>query len=84
MAGRFDGERIALEELHRFPNPGVRVVDGLHWDVLRLWEEIQIGLRKAAADKPVSAAVDTWGVDFALLDQSGGSVPKLTQRLKQG
>ncbi len=71
MAGRFDGERLALEELHRFPNPGVRVLDGLHWDVLRLWEEIQAGLRKAAEEQPVSAAVDTWGVDFALLDHSG-------------
>ncbi|MEZ5362597.1 MAG: rhamnulokinase family protein [Bryobacterales bacterium] len=74
MAGHFDGERIALEELHRFPNPGVRVVDGLHWDVLRLWEEIQVGLRHAAPQRPVSAAVDTWGVDFALLDRLGGLV----------
>ena len=74
MAGRFDGDRIALEELHRFPNPGVRVMDGLHWDVLRLWEEIQTGLRKAAPDKPVSAGVDAWGVDFALLDRSGALV----------
>ena len=74
MAGRLDGERLALEELHRFPNPGVRVLDGLHWDVLRLWEEIQTGLRKAAAEKPVSAGVDTWGVDFALLDRSGALV----------
>ena len=74
MAGRFDGERIELEELHRFPNPGVRVLDGLHWDVLRLWEEIQTGLRKAAPEKPVSAGVDTWGVDFALIDRSGALV----------
>lgn len=74
MAGRFDGERLALEELHRFPNPGVRVLDGLHWDVLRLWEEIQIGLRKAAGDDPVSAGVDTWGVDFALIDRTGALV----------
>jgi rhamnulokinase len=74
MAGRFDGERVELEELHRFPNPGVRVLDGLHWDVLRLWEEIQTGLRKAAPEKPVSAGVDTWGVDFALLDRAGALV----------
>jgi rhamnulokinase len=74
MAGRFDGQRIALEELHRFPNPAVRVMDGLHWDVLRLWEEIQTGLRKAAPEKPLSAGVDAWGVDFALLDRSGALV----------
>ena len=74
MAGRFDGDRIQLAELHRFPNPGVRVLDGLHWDVLRLWEEIQIGLRKAAPEKPVSIGVDTWGVDFALIDRAGGLV----------
>ena len=38
VLGRFDGETIALEELHRFPNGGVRVLDSLHWDVLRLVE----------------------------------------------
>ena len=47
MLGRFDGERIDLEEIHRFPNDPVQVGDTLHWDVLRLFHEIKQGLIKA-------------------------------------
>src|SRR5215468_1687766 len=43
MAGLWDGERIRLEELHRFPNGGVEIGGTLRWDVLRLWSEIQHG-----------------------------------------
>lgn len=71
MAGRFDGERLRLEELRRFPNPGVDVLGSLHWDVLRLFDEMKAGCAAAAGDKPVSLGVDTWGVDFALLDRDG-------------
>ncbi len=71
MLGSFDGERLSLEEAHRFPNPGIRVLGSLHWDVLRLFDEMKDGLRKAAARKPVSIGVDTWGVDYALLDRAG-------------
>ncbi len=77
VVGRFDGERLRLEEAHRFPNAPVRVptVNGetLHWDVLRLWNDIQEGLRKAASQHSSALSgigVDTWGVDFALLDES--------------
>jgi rhamnulokinase len=71
MLGCFDGERLSLEEVHRFPNPGIRILGSLHWDVLRLFEEMKDGLRQAASRKPVSLGVDTWGVDFALLDRTG-------------
>lgn len=74
VLGSFDGERLALEELHRFPNPAVEVLGHLHWDALRLFSEMKEGLRKAAAHKPVSLGVDTWGVDFALLDRGGSLV----------
>lgn len=74
MAAAFDGERIALDELHRFPNHGVRTPDGLHWDVLRLFEEIQAGARLAGERRPASLGVDAWGVDFALLDRTGALV----------
>jgi rhamnulokinase len=70
LAGLFDGERIVLEPLHRFPNGPVEVAGTLHWDVLRLWQEIQSGLRAAAkrfGNDIASVGVDTWGVDFALL-----------------
>ncbi len=70
IAGVFDGARLELVEVHRFPNRPVQVGAHLHWDVLALWAEIQAGLRKAAArfDEIASVGVDTWGVDFALLD----------------
>src|SRR5512133_2523436 len=64
VVGSMDGERIALEEVHRFPNTPVRVGRTLHWDALRLWADIEAGLRKAgAAGALASVAVDSWGVD---------------------
>ncbi len=71
MLGRFDGEKIAIEELHRFRNPGIEVLGSLHWDVLGLLHDIQQGMRAAAAARPVSLGVDTWGVDFALIGRDG-------------
>ncbi len=70
MLARFDDKHLTLEEAHRFPNGPVRVNDHLHWDVLRLFEEIKTGLAKAAKVAPLgSLGLDTWGVDFALLDR---------------
>lgn len=74
MLGRFDGERIAVEELHRFRNPGINVLGSLHWDVLGLVHDIQQGMMAAAAARPVSLGVDTWGVDFALVGRDGALV----------
>ena len=74
MLGRWDGRRFQLEEMHRFPNGGVNVLGTLHWDALRLWSEIQAGLARYAAQvaQPLSGVgVDTWGVDFGLLDRAG-------------
>jgi rhamnulokinase len=71
--GRFDGERLSVHEVHRFPNVPVRVGGVLHWDVLRLYDDILEGLT-AAADEEAdieSVGIDTWGVDFALLDRRG-------------
>lgn len=69
VLGHFDGARLRLEELHRFPNGGVRVLDNLHWDVLRLWNEIKMTLSICAqrGASPSGIGIDTWGVDFALL-----------------
>lgn len=74
MLGRFDGETIALREAHRFDSRPVRLPDGLHTDALRILSEIQLGLAAAArqADGELAGvAVDTWGVDFALVDREG-------------
>lgn len=67
---RFDGKRFESEEIHRFPNNPVHVRGTLHWDALRLWHEIKIGVEKAASGA-MSVGLDTWGVDFALLDRDG-------------
>jgi rhamnulokinase len=70
--GRFDGERLTVEEVHRFPNVPVRVRGTLHWDVLRLYGDVLDGLRAAASRTEISSvAVDSWGVDFGLLDRAG-------------
>ncbi|RME42177.1 MAG: rhamnulokinase [Chloroflexi bacterium] len=73
ILGRIDAGRLALQEVHRFANGPVRLPDGLHWDVLRLWQEIKTGIGKAAATAGAldGIGVDAWGVDFALLDARG-------------
>ena len=69
MAVHFDGTGLHLEELHRFPNVTVTVNGTLHWDILRLWGDIQAGIDKGKALQPAAIGVDTWGVDFGLLDR---------------
>lgn len=69
-----DGRRLEIEEIHRFPNGPVRIGRHLYWDVPRLWVEVKEGIRLAYrryGDNLVSIGVDTWGVDFALLDSNG-------------
>ena len=71
VIGRFDGNVVQLEEIHRFANGPVNVAGGLYWDALRLYEEMLAGLRKCVRISGPEAAgigIDTWGVDFALLD----------------
>ncbi len=76
VLGRFDGEQITLEEVHRFPNVPVRLPDGLHWDVLRIAREVKDGIAKATRNggRIESVGVDAWGVDFALLDRDGSLI----------
>jgi len=74
VVGHVDGERLRLEEVHRFPNRPVRVLGSLHWDILRLWGEIKQGLGRAASIhgyELASIGLDTWGVDFGLLAANG-------------
>lgn len=73
VAGLFDGRRVSLEELHRFPNGPVGLAGSLRWDVLRLWAEIQSGLSAASrfGTAIASVGVDAWGVDYVLLSKSG-------------
>lgn len=74
MAVHYDGASLELEELHRFPNTPVTLRGTLYWDFLRLWHEIQTGLEKGRAQRPASLGIDTWGVDFGLLDSQGALI----------
>src|SRR5262249_51741439 len=68
ILGSFDGQKLSLEVLHRFANGPVRTLDTMHWDVLRLYNEMLHGMRLAAGKGEVaSVGIDTWGVDFALI-----------------
>ncbi len=68
LLGRFDGERLTLEPIHRFPNGPVRLLDTLHWDLPRLFAECQVALGRAAEGRSLDGVgIDTWGVDFGLV-----------------
>lgn len=64
---------LLAEEIHRFPNGAVEVGHHLHWDILRLLEEVKTGIRIAFQQgwEPKTFGIDTWGVDFGLLDACG-------------
>lgn len=72
MLGEFDGEKITLTEAHRFDNNPVMIHNTFYWDVLNLFFEIKQGITKARALGEFSTiGIDTWGVDFGLLDKRG-------------
>ena len=74
IVGTLDDDRLSLTETHRFANGPVQLSDGLHWDILRLWSDTKtgIGISSAKFNKNIdSIGLDTWGVDFALLDREG-------------
>ena len=72
MLGTVSEAGIQLTEMHRFPNISVQVRKTFHWDILRLWHEIKTGIAKAAGTHEIAGiGVDTWGVDFGLLDANG-------------
>ncbi len=70
---RFDGQHLTLEEVHRFPNQPVQLRGHRFWNMLSLWDETLTGLRKARrrAGTLDSIGIDTWGVDYGLLDAGG-------------
>lgn len=74
VLGSVSDARLELRELHRFPNGPTRTLDELHWDVLRLWTEMKTGVGKAMkeAGELRGIGIDTWGVDFGLLDAKDG------------
>ena len=72
MLGNFDGNRLSIQEIHRFPNDPVILNGTMYWDFLRLFYEVKQGLMKAKKyGKIDSIGLDTWGVDFGLIDKEG-------------
>ncbi len=76
MTGHIGLRTLELREVHRFPNDPVALPDGLHWDLLRIQFEVVAGLRAASREsgKLVGVAVDSWGVDYGLLDGAGSLI----------
>ena len=74
MIGEFDGKKLALSENHRFSSDPVNVSGAFLWDILRIFFEIKNSVRKCAnsEDRDIATiGIDTWGVDFGLLDKTG-------------
>ena len=69
MVGRVGPDSLELTEAHRFPNRPVRVPEGLRWDILSLYGGVLDGLR--AAGQVDSVGIDSWAVDYGLLDADG-------------
>ena len=72
VVGRVGGGKLDLTEVHRFANTPVQLPDGLHWDILGLYQGVLDGLREAARSGPIaSVGIDSWAVDYGLLDSAG-------------
>ena len=72
MLSHFDGEKITMEEIHRFSNDTIIVNGTMYWDILRLFFEIKTSITKAVNSGGFDAiGIDTWGVDFGLIDKRG-------------
>lgn len=73
ILSHLENGRMQLEEIHRFPNGMTQRQGHLTWDVIRLFEEIKRGMIKCRemGRIPESVSIDTWGVDYVLIDQEG-------------
>lgn len=73
IVGGFDGNKLTLDEVHRFSNDPVMVCGSFRWDILRILHEIKTAVRSAGLSGfyPAGMGIDTWGVDFGLLDKHG-------------
>jgi len=74
IAGVSDLKTLRLEEIHRFDNPGTDLPGGSFWNIVGLFRDIVTGLKRAVekyGDEIVAIGIDTWAVDFGLLDEHG-------------
>lgn len=75
IVGQYDGERLSLEEIHRFSNRFVDLNGTYYWDAPRMFGEIVAALRLVASRLPqgeaLSVGIDTWGTDYGMIDHAG-------------
>ena len=73
IVGSFDGKKLTLRENHRFSNDPVITNGRMYWDILRIFHEIKQSITKTVleGDNVRSIGIDTWGVDYALMDRFG-------------
>ena len=74
IVGEWDGKRLGCEDIYHFPNEPVQVHGSIYWDALRLFGDIKKGLAECAGrygSEVDGIGIDTWGVDFSLLDTDG-------------
>lgn len=77
ILGTLAGDKLSLDEIHRFPNHAVRVAGTMRWNILGIFEQLKEGLRKIAERgiQPAGVSVDSWGVDYVWM---GDGQPMLT------
>lgn len=90
--GRFDGRTIQIEQMHRFEHSPCHINDGLYWDIIDIYRQMNIGLKKSVAatnDEITSFGIDSFSNDFAFISSSGELISSLrcyrdnrTQRYK--
>ncbi len=73
IVGSFDGEKLNINEVHRFPNKSVQIGAGTYWDILNLYNELKTCISESRSKHICisSIGIDTWGLDFAILDSKG-------------
>ena len=74
ILGQFDGEKITMTELHRFENNYVEMNGVFYWDTPYLYNNLKKGLqafKQGGYGDLDSFGIDTWGVDYGLLDKNG-------------
>ncbi|MBQ8613797.1 MAG: rhamnulokinase [Ruminiclostridium sp.] len=71
-----DGTSLKTEEIHRFPNNPITVNNTLYWDIDTLLAEVKTAVLKADPYGFEAVSIDTWGVDFAIVDRDGNFVEK--------
>jgi len=72
IAGKLENGKLKIKEIYRFTTGGVKVLDSIYWDILGFYSEIKKALSvQSKKGKLRTCGIDTWGVDFVLLDKNG-------------